>query len=251
MAVVTAASLVLAVPAAQAAMAVLDSTMVAKAVEQIKEAKAQLAAELEQLTKLKEQLAFLNDISQFMNKVSDAIGAVTHITLPIPNIEKMAAQIKSDARCLMPDGAGWGITTTDLNLASICESSSKYRDALFVGQSKLKDLPFNEQAAARRIAAARRSALLADTSVRALAQGDVQIEQAAQLNTAADTLQSDLGNAETVQDRLHLAVQAQILQARATASQNQILAQMLRLQAAGQIVAGLPADATADSDEEE
>lgn len=241
-AVLVAAGLVVAIPTARGNMAVIDGTMVGKAIEQIKEMKASLATQMEQLAKLKEQISFLNDISSFVNDVSNAIGAITNITLPIPNIQKMAAQIKSDMRCLMPDGVGWGIKFEDLNLASICETSARYRDALFVDQAKLISVPFNEQEAARRLASANRSALLADTAVRALAQGDVQLKQADEMNKAADGLQSNLANAQTVQDRLHVQAQAAILQARGQAAQNQMLAQMLKLQAAAEIKAGLPAE---------
>lgn len=240
------AGVVLAVPAAQAAYAVLDSAMVAKAAEQIKELKSQVATELEQLGKLKESVGFLTDIAKFAGDVSDAIGTIANITLPIPNIEKMRAQIKSDMRCLMPEGVKWGIKFEELNLASICETSSKYREALFVDQKKLMRMGFNEQEAARRIAAAHRTALLEDTALRSLAQGDVQLQQADKLTSAADDLQTALGGATTVQDRLHVQAQANILQARAAANQNAMLAQMLKLQAAAEIKAGLPADKVAE-----
>jgi len=238
---VVAISLV-AVPLARAEYPTIDMTAIKALGEQLKELKASLAAELQQLAQLKESVMFLNDISKFVNEVSSAIGEITHITLPIPNILKMKAQIKSDIRCLMPDGMGWGIKFTDLNLASICETSGKYRDALFVNQDKLANLPFNEQKALRHAAAAHRSALLADTSVRSLAQADVQLQQAEKLPDAADDLQANLGEAKTLQDRLHVQAQTEILQTRAMASQNQLLAQMLKLQAAGQIKAGLPLD---------
>lgn len=245
------AGMIAAVPVAQATYAVLDSTAVGKAVEQIKEMKAQLATQLEQLTQLKQSVSFLSEISGFVNDVSDAIGSVSNISLPIPNINKMAAQIKSDFRCLTPDGPGWGINFTDLNLASICETSHRYRDALFIGQDKLAQMPFNEQAAARHLAQARRRALLADTAIRGMAQADVQLDQARKLNEAADDLQSSLNSARTMQDREHIQAQALILQARGTASQNQILAQMLKLQAAGEIMSGLSPDFVTEATGEE
>lgn len=238
--------LVVAVPVAQAGMAVFDELNFAKAIEQIKEAKASVAAELKQLEELKQSVSFLSEISTFMNETKRAIGEVTNITLPIPNIEKMRAQMKSDLRCLMPGGMKWGIKFEDLNLASICETSSKYREALFINQDKLKNMPFNEQNAARHLANARRSALLEDTAIRSLSMGDVQIQQAGELTKAADDLQGNLDSASTVQDRAHVGDQVQILQARAAAQQNLILAQMLRLQAAQAVKAGLPADTVAD-----
>ena len=151
----------------------------------------------------------------------------------------MAAQIKSDMACLMPDGVQWGIEFTEINLASICETSAKYRDALFVNDDELTSEAFVKSEEAWRKVEQRRDALLEDTAVRALAQGDVQMSQAGEINDAADQLQQDLASATTVQDRMHIVAQAQILQGRAVASQNQILAQMLRLQAVAEIKKGL------------
>lgn len=238
------AGLLLAAPyAAQAAMAVFDGTAVGKMIEQINEMKKQYAAELEQLNALKEQLSFLNDISKFVNEVSDAIGAISHIDIPIPRIDKFASQIKSDMRCLMPDGAGWGINLEDVNLASICDLSSTYKNALFVDQKKLSKMGFNEQQFARHVAEANRNALFQDTVARSLAQSDVQLKQVDEVNKAIDDLQSTLKGAKTVQDRLHVQAQINLLNARMAAAQASTSIQMLRLSAAGQVAAGLPLDA--------
>lgn len=237
----TLAGAVLGPHAANAAMAVFDGTLIGKAVEQIKEAKSQLATQLEQLSKLKEQLGFLNDISKLSSEIQSAIGSVSSISLPIPDISKLAAQVRSDARCLIPDGTSWGIGTKDLNLGSICATSSKYKDALFIDDGKMnKDgKSFAETQAAWTTAQKRRDALLGDSAVRALAQADVQVDQAKTVNAAADQLQTQLNSAQTVQDRLTVGVQAQILTVRTLAQTNQMLAQLLKLQAAGEIKRGL------------
>ena len=170
-AVALAGALILAAPpTASAAMAVFDGTLVGKAIEQLKEAKEQLAVQLEQLSKLKEQLSFLSDMTKFINSVSDAIGEIATIELPIPNILQASSQIKADLRCLTPDGPGWGIKFSDLNLSSICETSSKYRDALFVNQKDLEGQPFSKSEAAWAKVGQRRDALLEDTAVRGLAR---------------------------------------------------------------------------------
>lgn len=239
-AVALAGALILAAPpTASAAMAVFDGTLVGKAIEQLKEAKEQLAVQLEQLSKLKEQLSFLSDMTKFINSVSDAIGEIATISLPIPNILQASSQLKSDLRCLTPDGPGWGIKFTDLNLGSICETSSKYRDALFVNQKDLEGEPFSKSEAAWAKVGQRRDALLEDTAVRGLAQGDIQIQQADKLNKAADQLQEDLAKAETLQQREHIIAQAQILQVQAMASQSQMMAQSLKLQSIAEIKKGL------------
>ncbi|EPY00237.1 hypothetical protein, partial [Magnetospirillum fulvum] len=118
--------------------------------------------------------------------------------------------------------------------------------ALFLSRDRLKKLSFTEQEAAGREVSTRRSALLADTSTRSLAQADVQMKQAEELNSTADSLQSALGNAETVQDRLHVIAQTEIAQTRAMAAQTQLLAQMLKLQSAVAIKAGLAPDSVGE-----
>lgn len=237
---------------AHAAMAVFDGTLVGKAIEQIREIKAQIAVEFEQLAELKKQLDFLTEISGFMNDVQKAIGELTHISLPIPNILQMQAQIKSDMRCLMPGGDLWGITFTDLNLGSICDTSAKYRDSLFVGDKALRGQAFSKTEAAWRQVEKRREALLEDTVVRSLAQADVQQNQADKISDAADDLQKSLNSAKDVQERLHVTAQAQILQARALAQQNQMIAQQLRLQAAAEVKKGMrPEQVKAVLDNEE
>lgn len=246
----TALSLVLAVPAAKAAYAVFDGTLIGYAIEEIKAAKEDLAVQLEQLNQLKQSLSFLNDISKFVNEVSSAIGELVNISLPIPNILKIQEQLQSDARCLMPDGMGWGIKLEDLNLASICESSSRYREALFLNQEKLKKMGYNEQRLARHLVNIRRNALVEDTTVRGLAQADVQLKNSEKISESADDLQKALNSAKTLQERAHIQAQIQLLQVRATASQNQILAQQLKLQAATATAAGLSPDQIEGSTEE-
>jgi hypothetical protein len=225
---------------ANAAMAVFDGTLVGKAIEQIKEAKAQLAAALEQISVLKEQLSFLTDITGFINDVSDAIGEIATIDIPLPDIMQAAAQIKSDIRCLTPDGPGWGIKFSDLNLASICETSSKYREALFIDQDKLKGQAFAKSEAAWARVEERRDALLEDTAVRAIAQSDIQIKQTERLSKTADQLQAQLKRAKTLQERQHIMDELQLLQVRATISQNQMMAQQLKLLSIAEIKKGLP-----------
>lgn len=234
--------MVTAIPIAQATYPVLDVSVVAKSIEQIAELKKQVATQLEQLNELRQSVAFLNDISGFVNDTQKAIGKVASLKLPVPNLERIAAQTKGDMRCLMPDGLKWGIKFEDLNLGSICETSAKYRQSLFVDSEAMKGQTYAQQRQARLDVELHRTALLEDTASRALAQADIQLKQADELNTATDKLQDDLDAAETLQDRTHIQAQTQIAQARATARQTQILAQMLKLQAAVAIMSGLPAD---------
>lgn len=229
--------------AAYAEYPTIDMTAIKELGKQLQEMKKQYQAELDQLQELKQSVAFLDDISGFMDEVKKATGAVGAISLPIPNLEKITAQTKSNMRCLMPDTSmKWGIKTEDLNLGSICDTSSKYREALFADDKALEGLTFAEQQELRAKARNNRDAILEDTVSRALAHADVALKQADELNTAADKLQSDLNSAETVQQREHMNAQIAIARVRGQAQTNQLLAQLLKLQGVSAIAAGVSAD---------
>lgn len=230
------------VPAALAEYPTIDITAIKELGKQLNELKTMVATQLDQLNQLKQSVAFLNDITGFVNDMSKAVGQIATIKLPIPNLERLSAQTKGDMRCLMPDGLQWGIKFDDLNLGSICDTSAKYRRALFVDGVAMKGMTYAQQRQARREAEIRRTALVEDTVSRALAQADVQLKQVDELNTTADKLQSDLDAAQTLQDRVHVSAQTQIAQVRGMARQTQILAQILKLQAAVAVMSGLPAD---------
>ena len=247
-----AGTLVLANPTpAQATWPVRDDAAIVKLIEQVKQAKKDFANQVEQLVELKKQLSFLTEIRDFINEVYDTIGDLATIVLPITSLDSVTAQLVRDTVCLMPDGLDWGIDFDDLNLFDICNLSSEYRRALFVDQDAISGSTVAEQNAAREEVVRRRDALLADVVSRSLAQGDVQIRQADDINEAATQLQSEANRAKTMQDRLAVSVQVQIAQLRADANRNQILAQMLKLHGAIALKAGLsPDDIPSEEDEE-
>lgn len=240
----------LTVAAPQPALAVqqvFDSVQNSNVVKALKEAKEQLKAALEQIKLLKDQLSFLNDISKFMNEMSEAIGEIATIDIPLPDLVQAAAQIRSDIRCLMPDGTAWGIKFSDLNLASICETSYRYKEALFVNQKDLEGQPIEVRIEAIKKVNQRRDALLADTAVRGMAQADIQINKSEKLAKTAEELQKQLKKADTLQKREHITAQIQLLQTQAAINQNQMMAQQLKLLSIAEIKKGLPADKVADT----
>lgn len=240
LAILSAVGMSIATPAL-AEWAVFDGTMIGKAVAQLQELKTQTAEQLEQLGQLKQSVSFLNDITTFANQTSSTLGQVASFSLPIGNLSTLAAQTKSDLQCLIPDGGGWGIKITDLNLGSVCDTSSVYQSALFTSAKGLLGHTSAEQNSQRLLVQTHRTALLGDTATRSLAKADIQINQADTANKAADDLQTNLGAAQTVQDRLQVIAQIDIALLRGQAQQTQLLAQLLKLQGA-LAAAGLPAD---------
>ncbi|MCA1908958.1 MAG: hypothetical protein LDL39_11415 [Magnetospirillum sp.] len=233
--------------AAYAEYPTIDMTAIKELGKQLQEMKKQYQAELDQLQELKQSVAFLDDISGFMDEVKKATGAVGAISLPIPNLEKITAQTKSNMRCLMPDTSmKWGIKTEDLNLGSICETSDKYRKALFADPEQMKGMTFAEQERLRIKSRLNRGALLEDAATRGLAQTDVMLKQADELNNSADQLQSDLKGAKDLQNREHVQAQIAVAQLRGQAAQLQVLAQLLKVNSALAIAVGVPADKVAE-----
>lgn len=232
---------IMAAGAAYAEYPTIDMTAIRELGKQLQELKKQYQAELDQLQELKQSVAFLDDITGFMSEVRDATGLIGAISLPITTLESMSAQAKGNLSCLIPDTSmKWGMKFEDLNLGSICETSSRYRAALFADDKALEGLTFAEQEAHRDQAVNNRTALLEDTSSRALAHADVALKQSDELTRSADQLQSDLKAAKTLQDREHVNAQIGVAQLRGQAQQNQILAQMLKLQSALAVSLGLP-----------
>lgn len=229
------------VPAALAEYPTIDITAIKELGKQLAELKKQLTTQMESLGELKKSVSFLTDITSFTNDISDAVGKIASIKLRRINLDKIGAQTKSNLRCLLPDGPKWGIKTEDLSL-SICESSSKYRQALFADGEVLKTKPWSEQQQARQATETRRTALLEDTALRAMSQADSAIKQADELDSQADKLQEDLDAAKTLQDRAQVSAQADVAKLRGIAQQTQILSQILKLQGAVAIMSGLPAD---------
>lgn len=241
-AAVMAGSLLLSTTAAQATWPVLDEAALVKLTEQIKAAKKDFANQIQQLEELKKQLSFLTEIRNFINEVFDAVGEVASIILPITSLQSIAAQLARDTVCLLPDGISWGIQLDDLNLADICELSSRYHKELFASQDDLANATPDQQQAMRQEVEAKRAALLADVASRSLALGDMQLEQVKDLNKTATDMQTQANGAKTLQKRLAVLNQIQIANLRAAAQRNQILAQMLKLQAAVAVRGGLGLD---------
>lgn len=234
---------------AYASYPVIDSAALAKLSEQIAAAKKQL----EQLT---EQSEFLNSISGSINEVNGSIGTLATITLPITSSENLASQLRSNLSCLMPSGLSWGINTDDLDFGSICSTTHKYRKAFFFNPEESKsdpgeskNLTFDDQDAKRREVQSRRENFLEDWTLRSIAAGDVHLAQAKETANAAQQLQEAAEQAKEIQERLAVSNKIQIALLRATAQQNQILAQMLKLHAAIALKAGLPADLVPSVDE--
>jgi len=240
LALLIAGGVLLAATTAYATYPVIDAAAIAKITEQIKQASKDFANQVDQLNQLKASVGFLNSLSS-------AVGSAANITVPITSSQNMAAQLRSNLRCLMPKGSSWGIDTDELDFGSICNGTQTYRKAFFVnydadetsGSGGTSGLSYEELDARRHEIDRRRQAFLADTTMRSMAMADVQLKQAEETNKAAEELKTAADAAVTEQDRLAVLLNIQVTQLRSQAQQTELLAQMLKLQTAVALSAGV------------
>ncbi|NMM43929.1 hypothetical protein HH303_05545 [Rhodospirillaceae bacterium KN72] len=235
---VAAALLIVAVPASAE-----YPTHDAVAIEQLRKALEAANKQIEQLTEM---------VSTLQSQL-DAVGAAGQITLPVFNMAKIGSQLRQDAQCLLPDLTKLmpSLDFEDISFGSICDRSSVYRQTLWIDPSDKNALPFGEQTDLRAEVNTRRENILVDVTSKALAQGDMAADTAVQLNEAADEYETNVRATQQSNERLNLIAQGQVMTARALAQQNQILATMLKLQAAFIMKAGVPVDSIIAVEEEE
>ena len=233
-------------------MTVFDPTVHAELSTILAESEQQVALLQEKLDKATEQLQRVNEISQAAQSTIDAIGNAASITLPSINLNKIASQLKKDMQCLMPDLDGLmpSINFQELEFGSICEASNAYQSSLFAewsdkeesenGESFTRNEIIERQDAVRD----RRQALLQDVVVKGLGQGDIGNQASTELLEATEELKQSAEAADTMNKRLAVLIQGQIMQTQATAQTNQLLSQLVKIQAMTAMQIGLPLDAT-------
>ncbi len=225
---------------AQAQMAVIDTAAIGKWSEQIN-------AMTDQTEISTEQLSGINDISLSAKDTVDAIGKAGSITLPFANMVKLGSQLRRDAMCLLPNLEDLmpDLSFEDLSWNGICQSADLYRQSLFLDEDDGTadgDAPPQSSAeirAARNAIQDRRQALYQDSVLKGLSGGDIGVKSSEELLDASDELESSAGGATTQNERLAVIARGQVLTVQALAQQNQILAQMLKLQAMVALESGL------------
>jgi hypothetical protein len=223
-----------------AAMAVFDSAAVAKMSKE--------------LTKLQEQIELLSAVDKKVQEQINAVGKMGKITLPTFSLDNLGAAIRRDLQCLKPDFSQLmpDVDFKDVEINSVCEGAPIYRDTLWLDPDKIAELPtWEERREAEKQVEERRERVLTDTIAKAMAHADVAAQDVDQTNDAANELESALSSSVDSNDRLQVIGQGQVVIARALAKQNQILAQLLKVQAAFAMTAGVPVEGLVNLDDEE
>jgi len=221
---------------AYAAWPVTDATAIVKATEQLNKMQ-------EQLNKLKEQTEWLTKLSSQAQDQIDAIGAMGKITLPFLNLQKIASKVLSDVQCLKPDLSELmpELRMEELKFGSICEGRNVYKDMLWYDPDKIGPEKGEEegtsrdkwerQKKAREVVDSRREAIVKETASTGMAQGDLAATDTAKTNEqAVKDLETSAKEAEDERTRLAVIAQGSVLQNRQLVQQNQLLAQLLKVQ---------------------
>ncbi|MEQ8664837.1 MAG: hypothetical protein RIC16_03850 [Rhodospirillales bacterium] len=230
-------SLVVGVPVmVNAAMAVIDAQAVGKLADQLNKLQ-------QQLDQLREQTGWLNTMSEQLQDQIDAVGKMGKITLPTLNLENVANKIRRDVQCLVPDLSNLmpGIDFEEMDFNSICEGRSFYKKALWFDPEDLSaddgetertpEERWSDISQARGEIEARREAVTKDVAAGGMAAGDLAATAgASEAEKAASDLEVAENAAETEQDRLAVIAQGTVLNNKQLVQQNQLLAQLLKVQ---------------------
>lgn len=239
------AALLLSPVAAYATYPVIDSALVGiqeemKALQQTEFVK-QLNTMKDQLKELKDSVKFLDDIKGVMSEVKKlqdeilgGVGSIGNLTVPVPNLDKLSNQLKSESKCLF--GAGdlpLGLNLEDMNFGSLCGARAGYKKVMFASKKELDDMPHDKKMAVYAAVKQRRQTMLAESGVEALAHADMILGKDKQGDTtqkAIEDLQQAADSAKDLQDREAVQAKAQITIAQLLLQNNRLLAAQLKLQ---------------------
>ena len=232
------AAIALSAAAANAAQPVFDSQGAANAAKQLNE--------------MKKQLRVLQEANQSLTDQLASLGAGSTIKLVTLDPAELKRQIVRGMQCLLPDLESLmpDVRFDSVDIGDLCQRADVYRQTLVVDPTGLEEETPQRREIIRSRARLRRDAVLEDSVLRGLAAGDSGVEESASLNAAADRLSREADSAENMNQRLAVIAKGQVLQIRATAQNNQLLAQLLKQQSAWHAVNGLGVDSVLAREEE-
>jgi len=197
---------------------VIDATAIEKATQQ--------------LNKLQEQLQVATKSFETLQQQMDAIGKMGQLKVPLRELNALKRQLRlasygltPDLQSLMPD-----VDFKDLKFGSVADADKAYRQTLWYSPEDALQQDVTQRNLMQRQVKDRRVNLLVDASSKGLAQADLALEGAQKLGEAAADLEQAADNAKDQNSRLAVIAQGQVLTVVGIAQQNQLLAQLLRVQ---------------------
>ncbi|MCV0423983.1 MAG: hypothetical protein K5905_00785 [Roseibium sp.] len=234
---------------AQAAMAVIDVKSITEAQKQLTTMKEQLGALKDQLDTAKESLSVVTDQLDTLKEVQgiadetlSSIGEIGSLSIPSLNFQSLASSVSGDMACLIPDYKSLmpSIKMEDVDFGSICERGNAYKSGLVATPDSLAEGTWEEKTSIQKSVHQNRIATITDATIKGLAQSDEAHETAVKTLETAQEYKSAGQTAETMQDRLQVLIELQVAQLVTSAQTNQILAQLLKIQASESLNNGVP-----------
>lgn len=234
---------------AHAAMAVIDVKNIAEAQKQLTTLKEQLSTVKDQLATAKESLSVITDQLDTLRQVQSiagdtlsSIGELGNLSIPSLNFQSLASSVSGDMACLIPDYKQLmpSIKFDEVDFGSICERGNAYKSGLVATPESLTAGTWEEKAKIQKSVSQNRIATITDATVKGLAQSDEAHETAVKTLETAQEYKNAGQTAETVNARLQVLIELQVAQLVATAQTNQILAQMLKINASQALNNGVP-----------
>lgn len=234
---------------ADAAMAVIDVKNIAEAQKQLTTLKEQLAAVKEQLATAKESLSIVTDQLDTLREVQgiagdtlSSIGEIGNLSIPSLNFEALASSVSGDMACLVPDYKKLmpSIKLDEVDFGSICERGNVYKSGLVATPDSLTNSTWQEKNQIQKSVHKNRIATITDATIKGLAQSDQAHETAVKTLETAQEYKSAGASAATMQDRLQVLIELQVAALATQAQTNQVLAQLLKIEASEALNAGVP-----------
>ncbi len=222
---------------ANAQMATFDATNAAKQIELFNQGKQQLEA----VTK---QLDFFADINKTAQDTLKQLGKLTKISVPFVNRKGFDQALAKNQSCLMPNFKDLipNFSTTNAKIPDLCGGRNLYRDNYFIkNKQDYERLPNKEKEVIKEKIKEKRNNLNKDTLEKALAQGDLALQQTTDFQSAINELETASDDATDLASHLAVIAKIGLLNARAQNQTNQILSSLLKLQATNNL-SGLAAD---------
>ena len=237
------------VPPTQAAMAVIDvkgigemQKQLANMKEQLGTLKSQLDTAKESLSVVTDQLKAVQEVKGIADETLSSIGEIGNLSIPSLNFQSLASSVAGDMACLIPDYKQLmpSVKFDEVDFGSICERGNAYKSGLVATPDSLTEGSWEEKASIQKSVHENRIATITDATVKGLAQSDEAHETAVKTLETAQEYKSAGQSAATMQDRLQVLIELEVAQLVATAQTNQILAQMLKIQASDALNNGVP-----------
>ncbi|PVB60381.1 hypothetical protein [Labrenzia sp. 011] len=234
---------------AHAAMAVIDvkgigemQKQLANMKEQLGTLKSQLDTAKESLSVVTDQLKVVQDVKGIADETLSSIGELGNLSIPSLNFQSLASSVSGDMACLIPDYHRLmpSIKFDEVDFGSICERGNAYKSGLVATPQSLTAGTWEEKANVQKSVHENRIATITDATVKGLAQSDEAHETAVKTLETAQEYKSAGEGAQTVNARLQVLIELEVAQLVATAQTNQILAQMLKIQASDALNNGVP-----------